>query len=206
MSVANENILREYNIRVISEFGTSPVTIEHYSSFYDVYSDGKIWTHNGKRFLPHADNGKGYLGVNLYNSDKRTSRRMYVHRLVALCFIENTDNKSDVNHKDFDKSNNNVENLEWMSELENTRHAIAGGRLQIRLDNEVEVRNNWIGNIVGNRKILEVIDRQAKAGNFYVQVECLLCGNTNLTMCHNDFLKNRVKGCRECKRTRGISD
>ena len=86
-----------------------------------------------------------------------------------------------------------------MSKLENTQHAILGGRLQSRIDNEVKVRTSWIGNVVGNRKIIEILDRQAKAGNFYVKVECLLCGNTDITMCHNDFLKNRVKSCRKCK-------
>lgn len=188
---------------VISEFGINPVTIDYSNNKYDVYSDGKIWTHNGKRFLPFHGNGKGYLGVNLYNSVTKQSKRFYVHRLVAQCYIPNDLNLPDVNHKDFDKSNNNVENLEWLSKLENTRHAISGGRLQARLDKEIEVRDNWIGNIVGNRKILEFINKQAKAGNFYVRVECILCGNTNLTMCHNDFLKNRLKGCMGCKRIKG---
>lgn len=199
MSVANENILREYNIRVISEFGVSPVTIEHYNSLYDVYSDGKIWTHNGKRFLLHADNGKGYLGVNLYNSDKRTSRRMYVHRLVALCFIENKENLDDVNHIDFNKGNNLVPNLEWTSRLDNMQHAWTGGRFSAKYNKESAIRDNWIGKVSGNRKITALVDKQAKAGNYYVQVTCLLCGNENIVMAQNDFLKNKSKCCSNCR-------
>lgn len=191
--------MKDRKFKIISDFGLSPVTIEYSGNKYDVYSDGKVWTHNGKRFLPSYSNGNGYLGVNLYNSENRQSKRFYVHRLVAQCYIHNELSLPDVNHKDFNKGNNDVSNLEWMSKLENTQHAILGGRLQSRIDNEVKVRTSWIGNVVGNRKIIEILDRQAKAGNFYVKVECLLCGNTDITMCHNDFLKNRVKSCRKCK-------
>lgn len=127
--------------KILSEFGVSPVTIDYSGNSYDVYSDGRVWTHNGKRFLPSHSNGRGYLGVNLYDSHSKQSIRFYVHRLVAQCYMPNDLNLPDVNHKDFDKGNNDVSNLEWLSKLENTRHAISGGRLQTRLDNEVKVRN-----------------------------------------------------------------
>lgn len=46
-----------------------------------------------------------------------------VHRLVASAFIENTENCRDVNHKDGNKKNNNIENLEWVNHSENIRHS-----------------------------------------------------------------------------------
>lgn len=64
--------------------------------------------------------GKGnqYFAVDLY-----PSRSVRVHRLVAMAFIPNTDNKPEVNHKDGDHFNNQVSNLEWVTGSENCYHA-----------------------------------------------------------------------------------
>jgi hypothetical protein len=63
---------------------------------------------------------EGYGSVSLVNSEIKKSFK--VHRLVALAFIENPENKSDVNHKDKNKLNNTVSNLEWMTRKENNIH------------------------------------------------------------------------------------
>lgn len=64
---------------------------------------------------------KGYANVNLYKNGKMSTQR--VHRLVARAFIENPNNYSVVNHKNGIKLDNRVENLEWTTKKENTRHA-----------------------------------------------------------------------------------
>jgi hypothetical protein len=57
-------------------------------------------------------------------SDKTGRRRhKYAHRLVAECFIPNPDGLREVNHKDLDKTNNRVDNLEWVSHRQNQAHA-----------------------------------------------------------------------------------
>lgn len=62
----------------------------------------------------------GYCNISLVNDEKQKTFK--VHRLVALAFIENPENKSDVNHKDKNKINNLVSNLEWMTRKENNIH------------------------------------------------------------------------------------
>ena len=67
----------------------------------------------------------GYYSVMLYKDG--THKTFYVHRLAALSFIPNPDNKPQVNHKDGNKLNNTLENLEWVTISENQKHAISHG-------------------------------------------------------------------------------
>ena len=67
----------------------------------------------------------GYHYVKLWINNK--SKAEFIHRLVAKTFIDNPENKPEVNHKDGDKSNNKVENLEWVTSKENKQHAIETG-------------------------------------------------------------------------------
>lgn len=61
--------------------------------------------------------GAGYLQVKLYKENKRLNK--YVHQLVATAFIPNPNNYSEINHIDYNKENNCVENLEWCTHIEN---------------------------------------------------------------------------------------
>ena len=61
------------------------------------------------------------MQVGLRNNKK--TKIFHVHRLVALSFINNPENKPQVNHKDGDGTNNNISNLEWVTSSENTLHA-----------------------------------------------------------------------------------
>lgn len=63
----------------------------------------------------------GYLRVALYKN--KIKKRFLVHRLVAQAFIINSYNKPQVNHKDGNKTNNNINNLEWTTSKENNIHA-----------------------------------------------------------------------------------
>ena len=67
----------------------------------------------------------GYMQVGLR---KHSTRKWFgIHRLVAIHFIENPDNKPQVNHIDGNKQNNSVNNLEWVTEKENQNHAAQTG-------------------------------------------------------------------------------
>lgn len=81
----------------------------------------------------------GYMITNLIRGGK--NKRCYVHRLVAEAFIDNSDNKPEVNHKDGNKSNNNVSNLEWVTSDENIEHAYKHGlikRKRVIMDDSIE--------------------------------------------------------------------
>lgn len=98
---------------------------------YEVSSEGKVRSLKTGRILKPCYNTKGYARVDLTsaNIDKTKKTRKLVHRLVAQAFIPNPNNLPEVNHINEDKLDNAVENLEWLSRLDNMRH----GTLQARL-------------------------------------------------------------------------
>jgi len=98
-------------------------TIENYDN-YEVSSFGRIRNKSTSRIL--INNIKsGYFHNSIFNNEKKR-KTLKVHRLVAQAFIPNLDTKSDVNHKDKNKLNNNIENLEWMTRKENNMHRCDG--------------------------------------------------------------------------------
>lgn len=87
---------------------------------YLVYESGKIWSNKTNKFLKPAYNKGGYASVELFNENG--SRRFLIHRLVAFAFIPNPNNYPQVNHKDENPANNNVDNLEWCSATYNMNY------------------------------------------------------------------------------------
>ncbi len=85
----------------------------------DVYS-----TKSGKlKKMKQGRDGGGYKKIDLWNNGKKKTYN--AHILVAETYIPNTDNLPEVNHKDEDKSNNNVANLEWSTHACNVQHSLA---------------------------------------------------------------------------------
>lgn len=73
-------------------------------------------------FIPHV-NSNGYLRVSFKNPNGKQQEH-FIHRLVAELFIPNPENKPCVNHKDGNKLNNSVSNLEWCTHSENEKHSL----------------------------------------------------------------------------------
>lgn len=90
--------------------------------------NGVVEQKRGKELSPRLA-GKGYLYVTLYYSGVRN--QVAVHRLVAMAFI-GADNGLHVNHIDLDKTNNTVENLEWVTRSGNAQHAKSAGRYMLQ--------------------------------------------------------------------------
>lgn len=98
--------------------------IEGYEEKYRVSDKGEVqyWENKEEEWKTKAtkeNKSNGYYRVRLSKSGRRKLK--YVHRLVAEAFIENTENKETVNHKNGDKKCNYVGNLEWMTQEENNQ-------------------------------------------------------------------------------------
>lgn len=97
--------------------------VKGFEQLYQVSSLGRV--SNYRKILAIQTMPKGYLTIVF--KVKQVANNRLVHRLVAEAFIENPEGKPEVNHKDGDKSNNSVSNLEWCTSSENKRHALDTG-------------------------------------------------------------------------------
>jgi len=95
-----------------------------YEGFYEVSNLGNV--RKVQQMMRPADNGNGYLRVNLTKDGKSTT--YYVHRLVAKAFCENADDSKSVNHINHVTTDNRAENLEWLTQKENVQYS--AGRMR----------------------------------------------------------------------------
>lgn len=104
--------------------------IDGYEGLYCVSNTGKVLNaRTGKILVPYRHT-KGYLKVDLKSGEKAGhGKQAFVHRLVANAYIKNTRGLPQVNHKDGDKTNNAVDNLEWCTNEYNSAYGIAMRRM-----------------------------------------------------------------------------
>ena len=105
-------------------------TIEGTGGIYEVSNTGKVRCTNYKmtgktKELTAGEKAGGYLQLRVKIDGKL--KTVVVHRLVAEAFIPNPENKPEVNHKDGNKKNNHIDNLEWATRSENIQHAVTAG-------------------------------------------------------------------------------
>ncbi len=92
---------------------------------YQVAEDCKVFSLYYNKYLKPELDKHGYHRYTLYFKGK--AKHYLAHRLFAQAYIPNPENKTQINHKDGNKLNNTIENLEWASPSENLNHAIAAG-------------------------------------------------------------------------------
>lgn len=103
---------------------------------YEITKDGQVINKNTRHVLKPQPNAKGYLRVSI------SKKLVFVHRLVAEKYVPNPNNLPQVNHKDGNKLNNNADNLEWVSNLENRKHAVKTG-LHLSGERATNHKLNW---------------------------------------------------------------
>lgn len=91
-------------------------------SNYEISNEGKVRNITTKYILKGRESKSGYLQVSIKKDSDNKFKNQYIHRLVAIHFILNPENKREVNHKDGNKFNNKVDNLEWVTSSENQIH------------------------------------------------------------------------------------
>ena len=106
------------------------IPVVGYETSYLVNENGEVYSIKNKKYLKPNITKNGYATVQLFQNGK--GKRLLVHRLVAQAFIPNPNNYLQVNHKDEDKLNNRINNLEWCNAIYNMNY---GTRLERQIKN-----------------------------------------------------------------------
>ena len=96
--------------------------IPNYEGLYQISNLGNVKNIRTGKLLKNFGVGEGYRGVELYNIN-HDGKKFYLHRLVAQSFLSNPNNYPQINHKDKDRTNNSVDNLEWCTALYNVEYS-----------------------------------------------------------------------------------
>lgn len=131
--------------------------VKQFEGLYQVSNLGRIKSLKTNKILKESCNKRGYVIYCLYNKKAFTKT---VHRLVAEAFISNPDKLPQVNHKDENKLNNCVDNLEWCDNKYNSRYGTRGNRIAQKLSSTLQkpilqIKDNNIIKIWNSAKEVE---------------------------------------------------
>ena len=143
-----------------------------YGGLYKISNYGRIMSVKRFKIMKYAIKKNGYCQICLRKNGNK--KNFLVHRLVALVFLENTNNLSQVNHKDENKENNRVDNLEWCSPKYNSNY----GTRNDRVSNSQKEGNNSIARKVVCKNTKEVFNSLKEAKDWCngdVTGICLCC-------------------------------
>lgn len=125
---------------------------------YFITIDGKVWSERSQKFLSQFESNSGYLCVNINGGNTR--KNCFIHRLVAEAFISNPNHYPVVNHKDENKQNNNVDNLEWCTYSYNLDYNNSR-------EKGAKKRKKPIVQLDKNKNFIRFWDSACDAGNYY---------------------------------------
>ena len=146
---------------------------------YLITDAGRVFSLQSNKFIKWIDNGNGYYAVSLRANHYK--KKYFIHRLVAMHFIPNPENKPFINHKDCNPKNNNASNLEWCSPKENIEYASKLGRMTKTKEWTEKIRDGshkktvlCLNTITGEEKEYPSIQSTVKDG-FQPSCVCQCC-------------------------------
>lgn len=132
-----------------------------YEGLYGITPEGEVYSYKRKKFLKPRDNKKGYLQVGLCKDGKEKNH--LIHRLVAEAYIPNPENLPMINHKDENKSNNCLQNLEWCDNKYNCNYGTRNERKSDKLKKTV-IQYDLDGNFIKEWKSATDVGREVRFG------------------------------------------
>jgi hypothetical protein len=157
--------------------------IKGYEERYSISNLGNV--KSNERLLKLTNRGVGYLSVRLCKNNIKNTQD--IHRLVCSHFIGDVDNLI-VNHKDGNKQNNRVENLEWVTPQDNTRHAIDTG-LSVHYTRKVQQVSIDSGDVLNEFESIKDAEKATGVSNKHISACCR--GSRKQT----GGFKSSLKGC-----------
>jgi hypothetical protein len=112
---------------------------------YEIHSDGSLINLKNGKSKKWSKDTNGYMRSTIWVDGK--SKTISQHRTLAECFISNPELKLQVNHKNGIKHNNNLDNLEWVTQSENALHSFANGLQKVTKPNMMAVIDKVSGTI-----------------------------------------------------------
>ena len=142
-----------------------------YEGLYQVSDKGRVKSigYGKERILKPANNGRGYLLVGLCKNNEK--KHFLVHRIVAQAFIPNPNNLPEVNHRDENKENNRVENLEFCDRKYNCNYGTTKQRMIKKLSKTV-LQYSKDGKFIREWKSTKDIERNLGYSHSFISACC----------------------------------
>lgn len=124
--------------------------IEGFDGHYQISDKGRVKRTETGAILKPSVSTNGYLFVNPYKNGKNYPKN--IHRLVAEAFLPNPHNFTEVNHKDEDKTNNDISNLEWCDRSHNINHGNRNVKVARKLSKavvQIDLNGNNVNEFYG---------------------------------------------------------
>lgn len=134
--------------------------IPGYEGMYAVSKDGDVYSYKTNKIFKPSKTKDGYLKVALRANNKSYYYR--VHKLVAMTYLDNWDNLEEINHKDFNRQNNCLDNLEWISHDNNILYS----KIQDRFKSEKPLRKAYTFTNVFNGNSFTILGIKNVAKHF----------------------------------------